>query len=186
MLVRKQIHKLLSSYYNQPHNTVVGSTSYQSNEINPINFRSVLGEWHWRRIYQGLYRNQAGQWLTPVELFRPYYSRIIANFIAMEMKKFSSNNEYEIVELGGGRGTNCRCILDHLQNQHPGIYEKVKSYTIMDSSPTLLKLMRSVLIDKFSLDCVVEKNELNGSHRHRDKVVLKEVDMMDVAERSVY
>lgn len=179
MLVRKQIHKLLSSYYNQPHNAVVGSIPSKEYEHNALNFKSILGEWHWRRMYQGLYKNQAGQWLTPVELFRPYFSSIIANFIATEMDKVKNINKdvqkLEIVELGGGRGTNCLCILDHLQNKYPEVYVNLESYTIMDSSPTLLNLMKNVLI----------KNPEN-SQRHRDKVSLKEVDMMDISEgRSV-
>ena len=177
MLIRKQINKLLSSYYNQPHNAVVGSIPLQGYENDAINFRSIFGEWHWRRIYQGLYEKQAGQWLTPVELFQPYYSNIIANFIAAEMNKVRKSGEndrsIDIVELGGGRGTNCLCILDHLQNKYPDVYENIESYTIMDSSTTLLNLMKQVLLE-------------NDSPRHRDKVIVKEVDMMDIAEsRSV-
>lgn len=186
MLVRKQINKLLSSYYNQPHNAVVGSIPSQGYESDAINFRSILGEWHWRRIYQDLYKNQAGQWLTPVELFRPYYSGIIANFIATEFDKVKKSDDnskkIDVVELGGGRGTNCLCILDCLQNKHPEVYENLDSYTIMDSSPTLLNLMKKVLVENPSLNSVYNE-ELQNSQRHHNKVVLKNVDMMDIAER---
>ena len=162
MILRRHIHKLLSQYYQQPHNAVVGSI-----QSDAINFKNLLGEWHWRRKFSKLYKEQAGQWLTPVELFRPFYSQILANFIA---KEASGAKQVHIVELGGGRGTNAKCILDHLQQNHPDIYNGVQ-YTIMDSSPTLLELQRKVLLHE------------NSEH---DRVVhLKSIDMLDVAERRV-
>ena len=162
MILRRHIHKLLSQYYQQPQNAVVGSI-----QSDAINFKNLLGEWHWRRKFSKLYKEQAGQWLTPVELFRPYYSQILANFIAREANDAS---QVHIIELGGGRGTNARSILDHLQQYHPDIY-KGTQYTIMDSSPTLLELQRDVL--------------LNKSSEHDRIVQLKQIDMLDVAERRV-
>jgi hypothetical protein len=191
MLVRKHIHQLLSSYYKQPHNAVVGSTQTDNFESNPINFKWLLGHWHWRRTYQQLYQQQTGQWLTPVELFRPYYSRVIGNFVANEAEKIIMNakeekegqhnsidNEecIEIVEIGGGRGTNALSILDHLQKNHSNIYDKLESYTILDSSPSLYGLMEDVLVNG-SID-----NQSN-TNRHAHKINLKRVDMIDVAEK---
>lgn len=162
MILRKHIHKLLSQYYQQPQNAVVGSI-----QSDAIDFKNLLGEWHWRRTFSKLYKEQAGQWLTPVELFRPYYSQILANCIAREA---NDAPRVDIIELGGGRGTNARCILDHLQQHHPDVY-KGTQYTIMDSSPTLLELQRDVLLKK--------------SPDHERAVQLKQIDMMDVAERRV-
>ena len=168
MLVRRHIHKLLSDYYSQPQNAVVGSI-----QSNSIAFKSLLGEWHWRRIFSKLYKTQSGQWLTPVELFRPYYSQILANFIAEQAKGV---NEVHVVELGGGRGTNASCILDHLQRVHPTVYDGV-SYTIMDSSPTLLELQKSVVLNGNG------GSDVSGHAEHEKVVRLEQVDMFDIAER---
>ena len=80
---------------------------------------------------------------------------------------------FEIVELGGGRGTNALHILDHLMNAHPDVYDQLKVYTIIDSSPTLLALQRDVLIQDSSGE---------RSHRHASKIKLLQKDLLEVAE----
>lgn len=103
MLLRKYIHELLSSYYKQPHSAVVGAVN-PGLGTNPINFRWILGRWHWQIVHRYLYRKQTGQWLTPVELFRPFYSRIVGNFIAKEAGSCSigpaNQEKLEIIEIG--------------------------------------------------------------------------------------
>ena len=137
-LLRRYIGKKLSDYYAQPSNLVVGSSS------EPINFRNLLGEWHWKRVYKNLYDAKQGQWLTPVELFRPHYSQILAEYCIHQQKLSSA--EFEIVELGGGRGTNASCVLAHLQQKYPEVYERLSSYTIVDSSPSLHALQQDLLL----------------------------------------
>jgi len=179
MLLRKHVHKLLSTYYQQPHSDVVGSI-----QSSPVNFQKILGKWHWQYIHNKLYKNQEGQWLTPVELFKPHYSRVLGNFVASEADKFKEKSDYErvqILEIGGGRGTNATLILDQLQNAHPQIYEQVESYTIMDASPTLLDLMKKVLIDG-SINAK-SNDQSSITNRHADKIRLKQLDMMDIAEK---
>ena len=184
MLVRKHIHGLLSSYYKQPYNAVVGSVNPQNFKTSPIDFGGILGEWHWRYTYQRLYREQEGQWLTPVELFRPFYSEIIGNFVAKEVETMIEKGKiiepFQIVEIGGGRGTNAMCILDHLERIHPQLYSDLESYTIMDSSPSLLDLMNKILIEG---SISSENKRKTRSNRHVDKLLLKQVDMLDVAEK---
>ena len=114
-------------------------------------------------------------WLTPVELFFPYYSNILANFVSISMsstmKKMHNEDEegvFDIVELGGGRGTNAVALLDHLRAFHPNVYDRLQSYTIFDTSPTLHKLQKNVL--------------LGDGSSHSDRVKLINVDMMDIVE----
>ena len=108
-------------------------------------------------------------WLTPIELFSPYYSNILANFVSISMSTMKHNEEgvFDIVELGGGRGTNAVVLLEHLRVFHPEVYARLQSYTIFDTSPTLHKLQKDVLLDGSS---------------HSDKVKLVNVDMMEIVE----
>jgi len=111
-------------------------------------------------------------WLTPVELFYPYYSNILGNFITESINNNNlqskhEDNVFDIVELGGGRGTNAKAVLNHLNDSHPEMYDRLQSYTIYDTSPSLHELQRKVLIDDSS---------------HADKVKLVNIDMMDIAE----
>lgn len=174
ILLRRYLCKRLSDYYSQPANAVVGSIESASFTRWTIDFSSLINEWHWKRTYKKVYQEQKGMWLTPVELFFPYYSNILANFVGISMssttKKMHNDEEglFDIVELGGGRGTNAVALLDHLRAFHPKVYDRLQSYTIFDTSPTLHKLQKDILLG-------------NGSS-HPDKVKLVNVDMMDIVE----
>jgi SAM-dependent MidA family methyltransferase len=160
--LRRYIGQRLADYYAQPSNAVVGAAS------STVNFANLWGEWHWKRVYRNLYQNdQKGQWLTPVEIFRPYYSQALAEYCLSQ----SSSEEFEIVELGGGRGTNASGILNHLQDQHPDAYERLSSYTIVDSSPTLHELQQELLLGD---------NSVTTNHSSKLNFLLK--DLTDVAE----
>lgn len=110
-----------------------------------------------------MYKEQRGRWLTPVELFQPFYSNAFANFILESV----GNQSFEIVECGGGRGTNAVSILDYLHDFHFDAYEALQRYTIIDTSPTLHELQRKVLKER---------------SKHADKVDLVNADLMDIAE----
>lgn len=156
MLVRHYVAQKLAAYYAQPSAAVVGSASR-------IDFRSLWGEWHWQRVYQKLYRRTSGQWLTPVELFQPYFSNILAHFIAHHSR---TNQKIQIVEIGGGRGTNANCLLHALQTQAPDVYEQITQYTLIDNSPTLLELQQETV-----------------SQEYRDKMAFRHLDLLQVAEQ---
>jgi len=178
MLLRKFISQRLSEYYAQPSSSVVGSVVAKSSVGPPIHFSRLLGSWQWRRLYAQLYEKQEGQWLTPVELFRPYYSNTLAEFVVKAAAdgggdsgdsgdETGTNQELHVVELGGGRGTNAAHILSHLRDVHPAIYQDVR-YTIFDASPTLHELQKQVVLQE---------------HDHpADKISFVLQDMTDVAE----
>jgi SAM-dependent MidA family methyltransferase len=178
MLLRKFISRRLSEYYAQPSSSVVGSVTAAAvtksagdpNCNPPINFsRLLFGSWQWHRLYADLYEAQQGQWLTPVELFRPYYSHALAEFVVRAAGKDNSRRSkgLHVVELGGGRGTNAAHILSHLREVHPAIYDHI-NYTIFDASPTLLELQKQVVLQE---------------HNHsEDKIQFVLQDMTDVAE----
>lgn len=162
MLVRRFVGKQLAEYYAQPSHKVVGS-------MPTIELSSLWGEWHWLYVYGKMYREQQGQWLTPVELFRPHYSNILANFVVQESsarrRHDDESDRIHIVELGGGRGTNANAILTNLQRTNPELYDRV-TFTIIDASEPLLELQKEVL----------------SSSQHPGKVDLVLRDLMDVAE----
>ena len=174
MLLRKFIGERLSSYYAQSADAVVSSPP----PLLPIKFHQLLlGEWQWRQLLNRLYREQKGQWFTPVELFKPYYSNTVANFITTHCRTdnietklkhepcAADGGTIEIVELGGGRGTNAVSVLDHLEQHQPDLYHRVQ-YLILDSSPTLHQL---------------QKKRLRASS-HADKVSFVLKDLLKVAE----
>eukprot|EP00980_Cylindrotheca_fusiformis_P014482 scaffold3875_cov123-Cylindrotheca_fusiformis.AAC.2 len=137
-LVRRHVGNQLAAYYSQPANIVVG----QSSGVENSNLSSLLGEFHWKRVFRKLYEEREGHWLTPVELFRPHYSHIVADFCVSAASDASTT--VDIVELGGGRGTNANLILAYLRAMKPELYSKL-TYTLVDSSKSLHKLQRETL-----------------------------------------
>jgi hypothetical protein len=161
MILRRLISKKLSEYYSQPANVVVGSMA-------PVKFSRLWGSWHYMRVYGKLYRRNEGQWLTPVELFKPHYSNTIANFVADQQQR-SDSPSLDIFELGGGTGGNCLFILDHLKLKYPEVYERIEKYTIIDESPTLQEKQRSLFAES----------------EHASLVDFRLQSMLDVAEGKI-
>eukprot|EP00934_Nitzschia_sp_Nitz4_P001905 Nitzschia sp. Nitz4//scaffold174_size87051//20010//21237//NITZ4_005102-RA/size87051-augustus-gene-0.59-mRNA-1//1//CDS//3329538851//1905//frame0 len=158
-IVRRHIGRQLAEYYRQPSHKVVG----KSPATETTNLSMLLGEWHWRRMLKGFYKEREGHWLTPVELFQPHFSRILADFC---IESVLPSSELHIVEVGGGRGTNARLILNYLEQQKPDIYEGL-TYTLVDSSPSLLEY---------------QKTELSST-QHANRVQFQLTDLTDVAEK---
>jgi hypothetical protein len=175
-LVRGFVGRKLAEYYAQPADSVVGTSS----AVDHSHLSSLWGEWHWRRELRKWYEEREGHWLTPVELFRPHYSNILANFISHQALLMDPENgdysgarsspvappQIDIVELGGGRGTNANLILSHLRDTQPEVY-KVVTYTLVDVSPSLHRLQQEALT----------------ASDHADKVQFKLCDLLDVAEQ---
>jgi hypothetical protein len=155
MLLRKLIGQRLADYYAQPAHAVVGS-------IDPIDFKRLIGEWHWKYVHGQRYKAQQGQWLTPVELFQPHFSNILATYCAAIIQKSSPNETVQIVELGGGSGTNANLILNELNRMN-----LTANYTILDASPSLLELQKQTLVSN-----------------HHD-VELKHINLINVAQGNV-
>jgi Putative S-adenosyl-L-methionine-dependent methyltransferase len=175
MLMRQYIHKRLWDYYAQPASSVVGSITAAAHNTgsSAIPFSRLWGEWHWKHVYGRLYRQSSGQWLTPCELFAPYYSQSLANYIVQRHKKLGSNvssssPRLRLVELGGGRGTHALSVLDHLERTAPDLY-KTCTYTLLEASPTL----------HAAQDAVASQS------RHGDKMYTHLVDLYTVAMSTI-
>jgi SAM-dependent MidA family methyltransferase len=137
MLVRKFISHRLNAYYSQPSQSVVGGV----NAPLPLHF----GRFFWLYQYKKLYKQNHGQWLTPVELFQPHYSKILLNWMRHILEQ-QGDDQCHIVELGPGRGTNAKIILQTLERDHPDLFAKVQ-YTLVDTSMSLLSLQQEFLSD---------------------------------------
>ena len=178
VLLRHYIGKRLAEYYSQPSEKVVGSIlgkGIKQRRPSDIAFMTPVvkflfwGKWHWD-LYNSLYKRQSGQWLTPVELFAPFYSQIIANFIATEMNRSIS---FDVVELGGGQGTNAIICLLSLQKYFPQLYSKLDTYYIVESSQALLESQRQQLLSLNRHDII-------------DKVQFLNIDISQAAESDEY
>lgn len=69
-----------------------------------------------------VYLHPQVDWLTPVEVFAPWYGRAIAHYI-LEVRKHTLNTSHQplsVIEIGGGTGTLAASILVRLLGCYTG------------------------------------------------------------------
>lgn len=75
-------------------------------------------------------------WLTPSEIFSPYYGRALAQCIVTDHVSTQTACGLQVYELGAGTGTVAKDILDYLKQHAPDIYRGMK-YTTVEISENL-------------------------------------------------
>ena len=83
----------------------------------PINYWKVYCREEWNIVVNKQYKDLAVSFLTPVELFTPWYGFILARHM-LEHRKHNLGQEGQplvIYEIGGGNGTLARDILVSVQ-----------------------------------------------------------------------
>jgi hypothetical protein len=148
-LTRDFIHQVLyapgSGYFTRD----IIQTSDKGVGERDIDFNSLWGQWEYEQTVAKLYAEKPEAWMTPVEIFAPYYSEAIARYILSEVRKKSkqSNGDasrVELYEMGGGSGTNAEAILNYIRRHSPRVYESM-SYTLLEISAPLAKTQRERL-----------------------------------------
>jgi hypothetical protein len=110
-------------------------------------------------------------WYTPTELFRPYYGDAIARYLVANYKLTTyPYHDLIIYEMGAGRGTLMRNILDYIREVDPDVYARTK-YKIIEISTQLATLQNSEL--KQSAD----------ARDHADKVEIINQSIFDWSHR---
>ncbi len=107
----------------------------------PIQYRQLLGKSAYLRELDKLYAARTEAWLTPSEIFRPWYSRAIARYILKECER-ENHTSVNIVEVGGGNGTNANHILDMFRGSAPDLYQKMK-YTLVEISSAMAERQKN-------------------------------------------
>lgn len=96
----------------------------------PIAFNFLLGENGWRAKQQQLYRELKTSWLTPVELFKPWYGEAVARYIIRQHMRARPDQPLRIIEAGAGQGTLAANIMDFVERSHPRLYDRMTYRTV--------------------------------------------------------
>jgi hypothetical protein len=113
-----------------------------------LNFRKMFGNWGYQKTLSKLYKSNDDSWLTPAELFKPWYARGLARFMTQQ-PEVTSGKPVSIVEAGGGNGTAARGMLDFLKAEHPDVYERTR-YTIVEISGAMASRQHALLSEAHS------------------------------------
>ena len=99
-------------------------------------FAALQGRAAYDARVAALYAASARGWLTPVELFAPWYSYAIARCV---LAAAPAEAPLRVYEVGGGTGAHARHFLDYVRAAAPARYARPGgvSYTILEISPQL-------------------------------------------------
>ena len=100
---------------------------------SPLKYHNLNGIYSYRQLLANNYPSNA--FLTPVEIFQPWYGHTIANYCLQ--KKQDSNLKF--LEIGGGSGTCALSILDFYKKNHSRSYYSL-NYTICEISTVLAEV----------------------------------------------
>lgn len=112
-----------------------------SNEVSEaaagehVDFREMYGLFEYQMHLKKVYKSREASWLTPCEIFSPWYSFAIANCIVQQCRA-RGERELRIVEMGGGAGTNAASVLDYVRSTAPDLYQNTR-YTLVDISAAM-------------------------------------------------
>ena len=88
---------------------------------------------HWEAHVRDLYHSAPRTWLTPSELFSPYYGRAIGRFLSL------LHQHDTIVEVGAGNGTAALDALNYLREVAPEQYARTVYHTVEISAPFVMR-----------------------------------------------
>lgn len=167
-LTRDFIHDRL---YN-PNGGYFCQKNVQIGELSePINFKELLGYEQYTRELSEKYPKNA--WLTPSELFRPWYGFTIANYIHqvyIRQTRDGKKPKLKIIEAGAGAGSAAEAILFFFKNYEAQLYSTM-DYKIVDLSPQMceraaqkLSVNHKRLLDRGQIK-IINDSILNYSER---------------------
>jgi hypothetical protein len=113
----------------------------------PLPYKSLANEDAYRQAVRS--RWEAGEfgsaWLTPCEMFTPFYGEAVARSIVERHKAtYGASTPLQMLEVGGGNGTCARDVLHYLRREEPALYESCK-YVLVEISPALAEAQHARL-----------------------------------------
>ncbi|CEG46067.1 Putative S-adenosyl-L-methionine-dependent methyltransferase MidA [Plasmopara halstedii] len=128
-----------------------------------IDFGNLWGAREYRNVVAKLYMDSAEAWLTPVEIFAPFYSHAVARYM---LNSPFFRQPLNIYEIGGGSGSNALHILNFLKEQVPTVYANTK-YTLIEISSVMAERQRKRVAAVHPQQCtIVNEDILNFAEAH--------------------
>ena len=141
--VQSALYDSQRGYFTNPKNIQLGHLK------SAIRFSSLLGYSDYIEQLSANYPKH--KFLTPSEIFRPYYGMTMASYVYKQQKKHNID-KIKVVEIGSGIGGQADSFLMYFKNFEPDVYPYIE-YTLLEISPTLLHKSKSTLYQNHKEKC---------------------------------
>ena len=174
-LVRDYIHE---SLYSASSGYFMKDTHQLGTLVKPLKYSDLTGVYNYQQLLGKNYPKNA--FLTPVEIFQPWYGHSIANYCIEKQKE----SYIQILELGGGTGTCALSILDFYKKQSIKHYNSIQ-YTICEISPVLSQICEERLKNahpflwKNEKIKVINKSALDWNTKYKGQVFIIALEVFD-------
>lgn len=154
----------------------------------PIPFQDLFGYEDYTKVLHERYPENA--WLTPSEIFKPYYGMSIANYIDFQLKQYEEthshvkNQSLKIIEGGAGNGSAASSILNYFKLYRPKIYKNMNykiveiSQPMVDRCKTELRKQHGELLDRGQIE-IVRESIVSYPKRDNDIVFVLLLEVLD-------
>ena len=141
--IKSALYDPALGYFTNPATVQLGSLP------SPIKFSSLLGYSDYTEQLNLKYPKH--KFLTPSEIFRPYYGMSMAAYVRARQLR-SGAERIRVVEIGSGLGGQADSFLTYFKNYEPELYNCVE-YTLLEISESLLKKSRSLVYQNHRDKC---------------------------------
>lgn len=116
--------------------------------FDPVPFGSLRSQNDYE-MYLGKIHETTPSFITPTQLFQPYYGWVLAEYVVGTMRaKFDPSEPLVIYEVGAGTGVLANNFLDFLAEHHRDVYERCE-YHVIEQNPILIPILRNRLIHHY-------------------------------------
>ena len=137
--VRRSLYDPAAGYF--PSQAPVGALSA------PLDFGALAGRDAYEAVVGGAYARLGSAWLTPAEIFRPWYGYAIGEYLVHLWESEEAGfrgHPMRVYEVGGGRGTAARDVLDYIRAAAPHLYADMRMTSVEVAPPLAAAQRRAV------------------------------------------
>lgn len=128
--------------------------------FDPIPFNSLRSQYDFERYAGKLHETTPG-FVSPTQLFYPYYGWALAEYLVTTHKaKFDPREPLIVYDIGSGTGALAVSLLDYLAEYFPAVYERCE-YHAVEMNPQLIPIIRSRLVHHYHHVCIHHISALN-------------------------
>lgn len=116
--------------------------------FDPVPFGSLRSQ-HDYELYVGKLHETTPTFVTPTQIFQPYYGWVLAEYLLGVMRaKFDPSEPLVIYEIGAGTGALSVSVLDFLAEHYPSVYNACE-YHVIDLNPMMVPILRNRLVHHY-------------------------------------